>query len=276
MFEGVPGVGKTTTALVIARQLFGEYYKSNWQEFNASDDRGIDIVRDEIKTFCKTSPLSSSFKILFLDECDGLTNPAQEALRRIMEQYSSITRFILSCNDISKIIEPLQSRCETFHFAPLSAQDIASRIKQVSSLENIVIDEEAISLLAVKAGGDMRKALNKLQVLASYGTAISKNVIGIYEKSSPDSFSSIIFSLKSGRFLESRKFCLDLLLEGYTERDVVQELHKSFIQNTEITSQVKGSCILELAETDFRLTLGVSRGLQLDSCLLKMLKVLKN
>ena len=274
IYEGSPGTGKTTTAIAIARKLFGEFYKFNWREFNASDDRGIGIVRDEIKDFCKTSPMGSTFKILFLDEADGLTKDAQEALRRMMEQYSNITRFILSCNDISKIIEPLQSRCETFHFAPLSAQDIASKIRQVSSLESIVIDEEAISFLSVKAEGDMRKALNKLQVLASYGCSIDKNVVGNYNKEH-DIFSPIITSLKTGRFLESRTLCTNLLIEGYSERDIIQELHKSIIQNTELTPQIKGEVIATLAETDYRLTLGVSKGLQTDACLLKLLKILK-
>ena len=274
LFEGVPGVGKTTTALVIARQLFGEYYKTNWQEFNASDDRGIDVVRGDIKTFCKTAPLGSSFKILFLDESDGLTSAAQESLRRLMETYSSVTRFILSCNDVSKIIEPIQSRCELFHFSPLSDQDIASRVKIVSSQEKILIDEEAISLLAERSEGDMRKALNKLQVLSSYGKPITKQDLIKYEKTH-DSFGTIIKSLQTGRFLESRKIVQEFLLEGYTERDIVQGLHKSFISQADLLPQVKGECILTLADIDYKMTQGVSKSLQLDACLLKMLKVLK-
>lgn len=274
IFEGVPGTGKTTSALVIARQLFGEYYKSNWREFNASDERGIDIIRDDVKTFCTMSPLVSSFKILFLDEADGLTGPAQEALRRMMEKYGGITRFILSCNDISKIIEPLQSRCEIFHFSPLSVDDIFLRLKQVSSIENISIDEESLKILAERAEGDLRKGLNKIQVLASFGIHIDKTVVMKQDKTE-ESYDTVLGSLKTGRFLETRKACLDMILNGYTERDIIQGLHKSFINDKDLLPVVKGKCILQLAKADYKLTMGVSRGLQLDACLLKILEEMK-
>ena len=202
------------------------------------------------------------------------TNPAQDALRRMMESYGNITRFILSCNNVNKIIEPIQSRCETFHFSPLSSKDIALRVKQVSNIEKITIDDEAIILLSERAEGDMRKALNKLQVLSSYGIPIDKKVL-LNEKTVFDNFNNVLMSLKNGRFMEARKNCQDFLLEGYTERDIIQGLHKNFVQETDLSYQVKGECVLQLAETDYRLSQGVSKGLQLDSCMLKIIKILK-
>lgn len=278
IFEGTqPGTGKTSTALLISKILFKEFYKQNTMELNASDDRGIDVVRDKIIDFAKMSPLNSKFKICILDEADGVTAQAQNALRRPMEKYGEVTRFILCCNDASKIIEPIQSRCEVFHFSPLGIQDIASRVKQVAQKENLNIDEDAIIFLAEKAEGDMRKALNKLQVLSSYGCSIDKKLISSYEKSSNYCI-SIIDSLQQGRFLEARRIVQDNLVLGLNERDIIQDLHKSLVGKDnfpKIQPLVKGECIKEIAETDYRLTQGVSKGLQLDALLLKLLKILK-
>ena len=275
ILEGPSGVGKTTTALVIAKTLFGEFFKPNFREINASDESGIAIVRNEIKTFCKTAPLGADFKILFLDESERISNDAQEALRRIMEKYSNVTRFIISCNDVSKIIEPIQSRCEIFHFSPLKKEDISSRLSFIAEKASIEIDRESVDFLSELADGDMRKAINKLQVLASFGVSIKIKFISEYESSANPS-KGIIVSLSKGRFLESRNVCKDLLLDGYSERAIVNNLHKELIHNETIPAIQKGDCILELAESDYRLTLGVSKGLQLDSILLKLIKILKH
>lgn len=275
IFEGPAGVGKTTTALVIARQLFGEFYKANFMELNASDERGIQVVRDTIKTFCKTAPLGTEFKILFLDEADNMTADAQQALRRIMEKYSDVTRFILSCNNPEKLIEPITSRCQVFRFCPLSEEDIVSRLKYICEQENISFaDSEILNTVAKQADGDMRRAINKLQVLASYGGKIDKKLLIKIDRK--DKIFQILHSLKSRRFLEARKLTRGLLSLGYTERDLIQLFHKVFISETQlnIPASVKGECIIELAETDYRLTQGVSYGLQLDALLLKLLKLL--
>jgi len=276
IFEGPAGVGKTTTALVIARQLFGDFYKANFLELNASDERGIHVVRDVIKTFCKTAPLGTLFKILFLDEADNMTKDAQQALRRIMEKYSSVTRFILSCNNPEKLIEPITSRCQPFRFGPLSEKDIVKRLEYVAKQENITFaNSESLNTLAIMADGDMRKALNKLQVLASYGGTINKKVIISTEKG--ELGYQIIQSLQQGRFLQARKLVRDLLVQGYTERNLCNLLHKTYIGERllEMQPTVKGKCIVELAEIDYRLTQGISKGLQLDALLLKLLKIMR-
>ena len=274
IFEGPSGTGKTSTALTIARTLFGDFYKSNFMEKNASDESGVGVVRNSIKTFCTMAPLSADFKILFLDECERISPAAQDSLKRIMEDFSGVTRFIYSCNDISKVIEPIRSRCAEFHFSPLRNEDIAKQIRIVAKAESIEIEEEAVTFLAELADGDMRKALNKLQVLASYGTSINKKLLSNYDKLK-NPIVGILNSLTQGRFLESRNTCKDLLLQGYSERRIISDLHKAFIHNETIPPTVKGSAIIELCEADYRLTLGVSKGLQLDAVLLKILRCIK-
>jgi len=275
IFKGPPGVGKTTTALVIARQLFGEFYKANFFELNASDDRGIDVIRGDVKMFCKTSPLNATFKICFLSEIDNTTKDAQQALRRMMEQYSAVTRFILDCNNPEKLIEPIKSRCEEFHFSPLRPEDIRTRVQYIVEQEKIQITPDALQYLCEQSEGDMRKALNKLQVLASLGTLIDKKVMNI-QTQKEQSF-EIVNSLSNGRFLEARKQVKELLFRGYTERDIVDSLHKVYIQDSlsNLSPKTKGECVLELAETDYLLTQGVNKSLQMDSLLLHLLKTMK-
>lgn len=282
IFQGPAGVGKTSTALVIARQLFGEFYKANFLELNASDERGINVVRDVIKSFCKTAPLGALFKILFLDEADNMTKDAQQALRRIMEKYSNVTRFILSVNHPEKLIEPITSRCETFRFGPLSEEDITKRIEYIVASEDLKIDEETVKTLAKLADGDMRKALNKLQVLVSYGELIDEKLFINNERG--EIGYKIIQSLHQGRFLQARQLVKDYLVRGYTERNLINMIHSClFHQNLYKEEQlinlkptIKGECILALAEADYRLTQGVSKGLQLDALLLKLLKIMRN
>ena len=275
IFKGPPGVGKTTTALVIARQLFGEFYKANFLELNASDDRGIDVIRGDVKMFCKTSPLNATFKICFLSEADNMTKDAQQALRRLMEQYSTVTRFILDCNNPEKLIEPIKSRCEEFHFSLLRPEDIRTRVQYIVEQEKIQITPDALHYLCEQSEGDMRKALNKLQVLASLGIEITKKVMNI-QTQKEQSF-EIVNSLSNGRFLEARKQVKELLFMGYTERDIVDDLHKVYISEllSNLSPKVKGECILELAETDYLLTQGVNKSLIMDALLLRLLKIIK-
>ncbi len=158
MFSGPAGVGKTTSAIALAKELFGKSFEQNFLELNASDDRGIDVVRNTIKDFARTLAFDSGFKIIFLDESDALTTDAQQALRRTMEKYTRTVRFILSCNYSSRIIEPIQSRCVVFRFRPLSSKEISERINQVCKAENLSIDESAMNALYYVSEGDMRKA----------------------------------------------------------------------------------------------------------------------
>ena len=179
LFTGNAGVGKTTAAIALAREFFGESWQMNFRELNASDERGIDVVRTQIKQFARTSPLGgSSFKILFLDEADALTSDAQAALRRTMENYAMTCRFILSCNYSSKIIDPIQSRCAIYRFRPLDKTAIAKEIHRIARSENLTVTDDAIQAITYIAQGDMRKAINALQGAAILSPEITKS--GIY------------------------------------------------------------------------------------------------
>jgi replication factor C small subunit len=178
LFSGPPGVGKTATAVSIAKELFGEDWNENFTELNASDERGIDIVRTKIKSFAKTAPIGGvAFKIIFLDEADALTSDAQSALRRTMEQYTSNCRFILSCNYSSRIIEPIQSRCAVYRFRPLSGEAIKERCTYISMQEGLDIADDGFEAIIYVSGGDMRKVINALQAASMFDTTIHSDSI---------------------------------------------------------------------------------------------------
>ncbi|MBU4221742.1 MAG: replication factor C small subunit, partial [Euryarchaeota archaeon] len=167
LFSGPPGVGKTAAALCVARELFGESWTNNFTELNASDERGIDVVRHKIKNFARTAPLGEAeFKIIFLDEADALTSDAQSALRRTMEKYTSSCRFILSCNYSSKIIEPIQSRCAVYRFKPISSAAVEERVKHIAKEEGLTLADDGLEAIRYVAAGDMRRAINALQAAA--------------------------------------------------------------------------------------------------------------
>ena len=164
LFAGPPGIGKTTCTLALSRELYGDEYKDYILELNASDDRGIGIVRGRIKDFARTVSLHDvPFKLIFLDEADALTSDAQHALRRTMEKYADITRFILSCNYSSKIIEPLQSRTSVFRFRPISIDAIIEDLNMIIKNEGLNVTDDALKAITYVCEGDLRKAVNVLQ-----------------------------------------------------------------------------------------------------------------
>ena len=178
LFAGPAGTGKTTSAIALAKELFGELWKHNLHELNASDERGIDVVRGKIKEFARTAPLGEDgFKIIFLDEADALTGAAQAALRRTMEKYSRTCRFVMSCNFSSKIIEPIQSRCAVFRFRPIKAEDVERYLKFVSGKEGLKVEKEGYESLTYLAQGDLRRAINSLQMAAAAKTVINADVV---------------------------------------------------------------------------------------------------
>jgi len=177
LFAGPPGTGKTASAIALARDLFGGDWRDNFIEMNASDERGIDVVRHKIKEFARTAPINAPFKIIFLDEADALTADAQAALRRTMEMYSKICRFILSCNYISRIIEPIQSRCAVFKFRPVPPEAMKKRLLEICKNEGLEITEDGLEALIYISGGDFRKAINALQGAAALNKVIDADTI---------------------------------------------------------------------------------------------------
>ena len=213
LLTGPAGTGKTTCSLALARELFGDNWRGNFIELNASDERGIDVVRGKIKEFARTAPIGAEFKIIFMDEADALTSDAQAALRRTMEKYSGICRFILSCNYSSKIIDPIQSRCAVMRFKPLTSDDIRGFLSRIVSEEKVDIEPEALEGLVRIAHGDMRRAVNSLQVAASLGKRIDLDLV--YQTAgmaNPDAVKSMMETALDGNFIQARNQLDDLMI----------------------------------------------------------------
>eukprot|EP00842_Homolaphlyctis_polyrhiza_P004381 jgi/Hompol1/4944/HPOL_000464-RA len=194
LFYGPPGTGKTSTILACARRLYGDRFRSMILELNASDDRGIDVVREQIKTFASTKKLfSSGFKLIILDEADAMTQAAQNALRRVIEQYTKNVRFCIICNYVGKIIPALQSRCTRFRFAPLEQPQINHRLDHVIQNEQIVIDQKGRDAVLRLSMGDMRRALNILQAVhTGYAEATEANIYACTGAPLPSDIDQII------------------------------------------------------------------------------------
>lgn len=271
LFAGPAGTGKTTCAIALARELFHEYWKQNFNELNASDERGIDIIRGKVKDFARTKPLNADFKIIFLDESDALTADAQQALRRTMEKFSSTCRFILSCNFSSKIIEPIQSRCAIFRFRKLGFDNMSKYIRFISDKEGLKISDGAIKALINLSEGDMRKAVNILQASAVQGKEITEDTI--FEISSTlkqEEIKELLNKALSSRFAEARKLLLELMIErGLDGGDIISAIHRE-IMNLELDDALKVKIIEILGEYDFRLSEGASPEVQIEAFLAKI------
>ncbi|NYT00159.1 MAG: replication factor C small subunit [Methanocellales archaeon] len=268
LFSGPAGVGKTTSAIAIAKELFGETWTNNFTELNASDERGISVVRNQIKNFSRTAPLGdASFKIIFLDEADALTPDAQNALRRTMERFSSTCRFILSCNYSSKIIEPIQSRCAVYRFRPISNVSIGKRIKHIASEEKLNVTEDGLDAIGYVAKGDMRKAINTLQSAAALGNKIdAETIYRIAAMARPREINELIELAMKGDFMGARDK-LDLLLieQGLSGEDVISQIHRAIMDFCGISEMSRVQLIDKIGDIDFRLTEGANERIQLEA-----------
>lgn len=268
LFSGPPGTGKTATSIALARDLFGENWRDNFIEMNASDERGIDVVRHKIKEFARTAPLSAPFKIIFLDEADALTADAQAALRRTMEMYSRSCRFILSCNYVSRIIEPIQSRCAIFKFRPVPREAMKQRLLEICKKENVKITEDGIEALLYISGGDFRRAINALQGAAAIGEVVDADAIyQITATARPEEIGKLLETALNGNFMEARQLLDKLMIEyGMSGEDIVSQLFREIISSP-LNEKVKVYLIDKLGEVDFRLTEGANERIQLDAYL---------
>ncbi|MBU6998123.1 MAG: replication factor C small subunit [Theionarchaea archaeon] len=267
LFAGPAGVGKTTCAICLAHEFFGETWRQNFQETNASDERGINVVRQKIKEFARTRPIGGDFKIIFLDESDALTSDAQNALRRTMEIYTSTCRFILSCNYSSRIIEPIQSRCAVFRFGPLQDAAIKSKMKMISENEGLTITEDGMNALLYVAEGDMRKSENLLQAASAFKNITGDVIYQVSARATPEDIRKMMESALGGDFLAARKQLNDLLInKGLSGEDILRQMHRE-IFNLKIPDEKKVELVDKLGEHDFRLVEGSNEKIQLESLL---------
>ena len=275
MFAGSPGTGKTTCALALARSMYGDSWRGNFIELNASDDRGIDVVRGKIKDVARTAPVDGAeFKIIFLDESDALTNDAQGALRRTMEKYSKTCRFILSCNYSSKIIDPIQSRCAVFRFRPLSNEDIREYLERICKEENLEVEEGALDALVYIARGDMRRAVNTLQTADSLGVPISVDVISkVSGSANEEEIMGILTSALAGRFTEASSKLDKVMIDyGLSGQDIIRQMH-SQIFKLSVDTESKVKLIDKTGEIEFRIIEGSNEKIQLEALLAYMVLI---
>ncbi|WP_433629157.1 replication factor C small subunit [Halomicrococcus sp. NG-SE-24] len=268
LFSGPAGVGKTTSALAIAREVYGDDWRDNFLELNASDQRGIDVVRDRIKNFARSSFGGYDYRIIFLDEADSLTDDAQSALRRTMEQFSHNTRFILSCNYSSKIIDPIQSRCAVFRFGPLSDEAIAEYVREIAADQDIETTEGGVDALVYAADGDMRKAINALQAAAVMGETVDEStVFTITSTARPDDIEEMVSMALAGDFSKARSTLDELLTErGMAGGDVIDQIHRS-VWEFDLDDDDAVRILDRVGEADYRITEGANERVQLEAML---------
>lgn len=276
MFTGPAGVGKTTTALALVKAILGDYWRQNFLELNASDARGIETVRNNIKQFCRLKPVGAPFRIIFLDEVDNMTKDAQHALRREMEMYTKTASFILSCNYSSKIIDPIQSRCAIFRFAPIKGEDIVERLKYICEEEGFAYEESGLETIVYYAEGDMRKAINILQATASEGEDINESsVYDVVSKAKPQDISKIVTSALTGDFMGARDLLRDsMVLQGTSGEDMVAQIYQDVsrrVVDGKMEADIYIDLIEAIADCDFRIREGANPRIQLEALLTKFL-----
>ena len=264
LFYGPPGTGKTSTILAVARQMHQAHFSTMTLELNASDDRGISVVREQIKQFASTQQLvGGGVKLVILDEADAMTSAAQFALRRIIEKYTKTTRFCLVCNYVSKIIPALQSRCTRFRFMPLAFEESSRRIVEIAQAERVTISEDGLAAINSLAGGDMRKCLNILQGCALTTKTITADTVHLCTGTpSPALIDTILEKLLTLNFNDNYRELQEIRISaGLSLNDIIRELHKNLLK-IEFPDKMKISLVKRLAEVEMRLSVGSNEKLQ--------------
>ncbi|KJH47868.1 putative replication factor C small subunit [Dictyocaulus viviparus] len=275
IMTGPPGCGKTTAIWAMAREYLGDQMKDAVVELNASDDRGIDVVRNKIKIFCQTkvSLPSNRHKLIILDEADSMTEGAQQALRRIMESYSETTRFALACNQSDKIIEPIQSRCAVLRFHKLTDAQVVYRLQEVCKAENVSFDDEGLNALLFTAQGDMRQALNNLQCTVSAFEYVSaENVFKVCDEPHPQLMANMLTQCAEQNFKDAVAVIHDFYRMGYSPEDIVSNMFR-VSKTVPLPEYVRMEFMKEIGICHMRISEGLSSILQLSGLVAKLCAV---
>lgn len=276
LFYGPPGTGKTTVALALVQQFFGKDWRSRVRELNASDERGINAVREKVKTFAQLAIGSAptqdglaqskaNFRVIILDEADSMTHDAQAALRRIMEEFVHVTRFIIICNYVSKIIDPLHSRCSKFRFQLISPEFQKARLLHISQAEKVKMMPNALEKLLELSRGDMRAAVTFLQTAQSfYGEVTEEGLVEVACAVPSTAVQELVHHAREAKTTEEvTRAVRNFLLEGHSGQQVMEQLLGLLTQDSSIPDLAKAKCATLFSQVDERLTQGCDEELQL-------------
>lgn len=276
LFYGPPGTGKTSTILALTRQMFGSEFSDRVLELNASDERGIQVVRDKIKNFAQVAVSAKTvggvkipgIKMVILDEADSMTNAAQSALRRTMEKFTKTTRFCLICNYVSRIIAPITSRCAKFRFKPLDTTVLDDRLHHICKEEKVSCGDGVFEVIRKVSGGDLRKAITYLQSSArlkideEVTTEDIHNIAGVVPETAVE---KILELTKSGNYSKLQKGIQELTHEAYSAAQILEQLHDIVLGDTVLPDKQKSVIMEQIAKTDSCLLDGADEYLQIMS-----------